>query len=146
MPPVNRKEPELLQEFVAWLRPQTDKSLGYFDPILQPAKDHRWPGLKDAASVFLRLPDGSDVIALATGHSNRKAVVLLGSEGEVRLVAQSFEAFLIQWANGETGIGELDESSAEGRQKLARWIAKGGIIEPKAEPFDLNARLTSLRS
>jgi hypothetical protein len=72
--------------------------------------------------VALWLPDG---VPLAS-----PPVVLLGSEGENSLLADSLGDFLLRLANGKTGDHDLDfrdERSGDGGPELSRWLTSQGV-------------------
>ncbi|MFB1482722.1 hypothetical protein [Corallococcus sp. RDP092CA] len=139
--PKGHAVPPLLREVGAWVGTQNHGTLGWFDLFgfdalpseYSPENAER---LQAAGFSFLNLPDGS-LLALL-----KDAVVLLGSEGESRTVADSLEAFLVAWSKGRTGISDLDDDDASsGREALAAWLQARGLQVPKAAPFDFAAWL-----
>src|SRR5262249_15479081 len=56
-------------------------------------------------------------------------------------VASSLEEFLTLLSHGETGINDLDEEEAEGRDKLRAWLSEHKVKVPKTKPFDFNVYL-----
>jgi hypothetical protein len=139
--------PGLLEELGRWLAKQTHGSLGWFDsfgafPIPKAWDKGNAERLQKSGFAFLDLPEGSLLALLQTGPNLPPAVVLLGSEGERRTVANSFEEFLSLWANGETELSELDdEEGAAGRKLLAKWLKDHKVKAPKAKEFDFQAWL-----
>lgn len=71
-------------------------------------------GVERELRPFMRLGDGS-AIALW----NKRGLVLLGSEGELRFVARSLEAFDRALENRKTGLAELDGTDKD-RPRHAR--------------------------
>lgn len=119
--------------------------LGAFDGLVTEAIPRTWDEanadrLSAAGFVFLSLPEGSLLALLETGAAP-PAIVLLGSEGELRTVADSLEELLFLWAEGDTRIAELDDAPAEGRAELAAWLRAQKVKKPKTAPFDVQAWL-----
>ncbi|TSC33886.1 hypothetical protein [Corallococcus sp. Z5C101001] len=133
--------PPLLRDVGAFVGTQDHGTLGWFDvfgfdAIPSEYSPENAKRLQAAGFSFLKLPDGS-LLALL-----KNAVVLLGSEGETRTVADSLEAFLVAWSEGSTGIYDLDDDDASsGREALAAWIQARGLRVPKAPRFDFSAWL-----
>lgn len=142
-----RDVPPLLTAFGAWLGTQKRGALGYFDTLRIERVPRTWhegaaDRLERAAYVFLGMGDGSMLALLDTGRPKAPlAVVLLDSEGEARTVATSLEEFLHLFAKGETGVPDLDDDEATGREALAAWLAENKIKAPKAKDFDFQAWL-----
>ena len=77
-------------------------------------------GLKDGSRVGWWRPDGA---ALAEAP-----VALLGSEGELRVVALGLAELLSRWATGSTGIEDL---GGQPNARMARWLRErsgGGVL------------------
>ena len=139
--------PALLQDVGAWVKKQEHGSLGWFDVLGTEAIPKEWDEanaarLQKSGFAFLSLPEGSLLALLTTGAKSPPAVVLLGSEGDRRTVANSLEEFLALWSNGETEISELDdEDAADGRGLLAKWLKAKKVKAPKTKDFDFQAWL-----
>jgi hypothetical protein len=100
--------------------------------------------LQRQAFSFLPLSDGSLLSLLKPSEDSPAAVVLLGSEGECRTVANSLEEFLLKWSKGETNIDELDDGEcASGRKALGSWLKASKVKSPKTDDFDFQAWLDS---
>lgn len=142
-----RDVPPLLDAFGVWLATQKRGALGYFDALRIEAVPRTWhegaaDRLEKAAYVFLTMGDGSMLALLDTGRAKApRAVVLLDSEGEARTVATSLEEFLHLFAEGETGVLDLDDDEATGREALAAWLAEKKVKAPEAKDFDFQAWL-----
>lgn len=131
--------PPLLEAFGDWVAARPHGHVGYFDAIasepmpegMAPTPDQVAP-LRAKLGVFLSLPDGS-LLALWAHGDTTPAVVLLGSEGELKNVAPSFEAFLMALGRGQTGVSDLDDDDASaGRTELLTWLASKGVHETDA--------------
>ncbi|NMO22955.1 hypothetical protein HPC49_45400 [Pyxidicoccus fallax] len=139
--------PPLLADVGAWVGQQPHGSLGGFDALTAEAIPTEWSPehserLRREAFAFLGLPDGSLLVLVNAGAKAPPAVGLLGSEGEIRTVANSLEEFLHLWSRGETDIHELDdEDGASGRKALAAWLKAKKVKVPKAKDFDFAAWL-----
>lgn len=138
---------DLLTAVTAFAQKQEHGALGYFDAIGPGPIPAQWDPenaerLSKHGVAFLHLPDGSLLATLDTGAPKApKAVVLLGSEGDMRTVATSLEEFLVLWSKGETDINELDDEEAFGRRDLVKWLKARKVKVPKAPPFDFAAWL-----
>jgi hypothetical protein len=141
--------PPLLKELGAFVATKRHGSLGWFDALATEEIPRTWDEanaerLARAGFVFLALPEGSLLALFDTGAKKTPpAVVLFGSEGELRTVADGLEEFLHLWADGATGITELDdEEAAAGRAELAAWLRERKVKAKKAKkPFDVQAWL-----
>ncbi|MBJ6759187.1 hypothetical protein JGU66_00340 [Myxococcaceae bacterium JPH2] len=144
--PSGHDVPALLTKFGAWVAEQDHGSLGSFDGLAAEAIPTEWnpakaERLRRDGFMFLGLPDGSLVALIRPETMKRAAVALLGSEGEARTVANSLEEFLSLWAQGETGLDELDEADSSGRAALVAWLKQHKVKVPKGEDFDFAAWL-----
>ncbi|WP_158621732.1 hypothetical protein [Corallococcus aberystwythensis] len=145
--PKGHEVPPLLADVGAWIGKQSHGTLGWFDALVAEPIPKEWSPenadrLRRDAFAFLHLPDGSLLALVNPGDGAPLAVALLGSEGEARTVANSFESFLAQWSQGETEIDELDdEEGASGRKALAAWLKAKKVKAPKAKDFDFAAWL-----
>jgi hypothetical protein len=143
----DRPASSLFTELCTFVGLQSHGSLGWFDTFGPEPVPAAWDA--DVAArvnangfAFLQLPDGSFLVLLDTGTTaTPHAVALLGSEGEVRTVANSLEEFIILWSTGETGISELDDEEIQGREQLAAWVKARNVQLPPASEFDFGAWL-----
>ena len=147
-PPKNHEVPALLHDFGAFVAKQKHGALGWFDRLHASAIPKEWhpeatARLRAHGFSFLELPDGSLLALLTHAPKAPAAVVLLGSEGEVRTVANSLEELLAVWAKGETDIDELDdEDGVAGRDALGVWLKEKKTKAPKVKTdFDFEAWL-----
>jgi len=148
---IGRPVPASMASFFEWLTRFDYGDLGYFE--LTPANLARssgWDGMERWGATtwgFMRLPDGS-VIALCEAVEP-PAVVYVGSEGELKTLAESFEEFLLYWAEGEgMDVSELcvleDDEIEDCQQKAFKafksWLTKNKIKAPAISgPFDFSA-------
>ncbi|NHZ60848.1 SMI1/KNR4 family protein [Massilia genomosp. 1] len=145
---IGRPVPALMAKFFTWLAPYEYGDLGYFE--LAPenlAGGDAWEGMERWGAntwAFLSLPDGS-LIGLCEAVEP-PAVVLIGSEGELRTLADSFEAFLLAIDAGETETEiDLPDDEREAEQVAARkaftsWLNKSKIAAPAVSgQFDFSA-------
>ena len=132
--------PPLLEAFGQWVSARPHGNVGYFDAVaseplpegLAKAPEHV-DALRAKLGLFLALPDGSQLALWAHGDGP-PAVVLLGSEGELKNVAPTLEAFLVALGQAGTDISELDDDDAsDGRPALLGWLASRGVSEPDAK-------------
>ena len=136
--PANHTIPPLLAALGDFVATKKHGVLGWFDAISAEEIPSTWnesasDRLRRDGFTFLNLPDGSLLALIDTGSKGaRRAVVLLGSEGEARTVADSLEEFLVLWSKGETDINELDDEEAEeGRAELRAWLKSHKVKAPK---------------
>ena len=148
VPVTGRELPPLLTDLGAFVATKRHGSLGWFDALATEEIPRTWDEanaarLAGAGYVFLALPDGSLLALFDPGAKGAPpAVVLFGSEGELRTVGDSLEEFLLLWSKGETGISELDDDEAsDGRGELAAWLRARKTKKPKTKPFDVQAWL-----
>lgn len=140
--PAGHQLPALLREFGAFVAQQKHGGLGAFDALRADAIPPSWNeararALQAAGFAFLHLPDGGLVALLKPAGRSAPAVVLLGSDGEARTLADSLEAFLSKWAKGATGVMELDDDAGTtGRKALGAWLKSKKVKAPRAKPFD----------
>jgi hypothetical protein len=146
---IGRPVPPLMAKFFTWLAPYEYGDLGYFE--LAPrnlAGGDAWEGMERwGASTwgFIDLPDGS-LIGLCEAVEP-PAVVYIGSEGELRTLAESFDAFLLAIDAGDTGteIDLPDDEDPEPEQVAARkafasWLKKSKVAAPAVSgQFDFSA-------
>lgn len=147
-PPTGHELPPLLREVGAFVAQQPHGSMGYFDALSAEAIPSAWneahaERLRASGFAFLQLPDGGLLALLRAGEDRPAAVVLLGSEGEARTIANSLEEFLVRWSKGDAGVDELDdEEGAGGRKALAAWLKAKKVGKPKVKgDFDFAAWL-----
>ncbi len=138
--PKGHEIPALLADVGAWVGQQPYGSLGGFDALTAEAIPREWSPehavrLRREAFSFMGPPDGSLLVLVNTGAKAPPAVGLLGSEGEIRTVANSLEEFLHLWFQGETDIHELDDEDGASGLKQVFGKRKGpfGHDEPKLD-------------
>src|SRR5580704_5333344 len=88
--PPGHTAPPLLLELTAWVKKQRHGSLGWFDVFGPEAISRNEDGasrLRKHGFAFLSLPEGSSLALIDAGEKSA-AVVLLGSEGERRVIAR----------------------------------------------------------
>lgn len=136
--PAGMVVPALLPQFADWLDTVPYGSVGFFDVLgsahlTDEFPEPRPPGeLLSRLGLFLRLPDAS-WLALWNHGGTEPAVVLIGSEGELRNVAPSLRDFLVALSKGETGVSDLDDEDASSRRgALASWLSSTGMT--RSEP------------
>jgi hypothetical protein len=104
-----------------------------------------------AIAPFIGLPDGG-MVGFWFDRPAAPAVVHLGSEGERRLLALSWDQFLAKLAAGKTGVYDLDDHEAKtfpyalpktadpalgaARKRFEKWMK---AREPQPERFDAKA-------
>ena len=140
-----------LLEFALLARTLTHGSVGYFS--LEGAGRHPYfgpsfPGYDKQQPLhrhfieFLSLGEGSTFAFWNPGDAweTNPAIVLLGSEGEYRLVAQNLEDLLVKISRRKTNEDDIDqkfdddEHLADSRDVLQDWLKQHKIKVPKAPP------------
>ncbi|MDM5180800.1 hypothetical protein PO883_26810 [Massilia sp. DJPM01] len=145
---IGRPVPPLMAKFFTWLAPYEYGDLGYFE--LAPenlAGGTAWEGMERWGADtwgFISLPDGS-LIGLCEAVQP-PAVVHIGSEGELRTLAESFEAFLLAIDAGETETeidladDDLEPEQVAARKAFTSWLNKSKIAAPAVSgQFDFSA-------
>ncbi len=148
--PEGRQAPRLLESLYRFLAKRAEGSLGHFDLEAEAVSaEAGWgPHFAGTTWSFMRLPDGSRMALCEAVQP--PAVVYLGSEGDLRTVAESLEQFLIDWAGNEVDVGELalDEDAdadelvlmKKARKAFRAWLKKEGVVAPAVEgSFDFSA-------
>ncbi len=133
--------PTRLEAFGKWLKCVPHGGLGYFDGLSSEPLDTTYTDnrvatetLRRSLGIFLSLGDGSR-LALWNHGGKSPAVVLLGSEGELKNVAPDLDTFLLAWSTGKCGVGDLDEEDDDvesARPALAEWLANEGAKKSTA--------------
>jgi hypothetical protein len=140
--------PPLLLDFAGWLAQKERGSLGYF--ALQSERfDDYWiengTDLHENFAFFIRDPTGGqigfwlyDETALAS-----PPVVMVGSEGELRILSGTLDEFLERLAAGKTQAPDLDSRDDEDGNaptELTQWLAShvsGTSVQNLRQPPDL---------
>jgi hypothetical protein len=125
--------PALLGSFFEWAATVPAGSLGYFR--LQGDRLDDWwieDGSRRATAFvsFLRVVDGSRVgWWRPNGESLDEApIVLLGGEGEQRVIAGSLGGFLVEVAMGRTEIDDMaSDAASDGLSALRAWLERRGV-------------------
>ena len=150
--PPGIEAPQLLLDFVAWLKGRPWGSVGCFDlvgqfPDTAPIVDGG-PLRKDLA-LFIYLPDGSAVgMWFQSDMSPENApIVVLGSEGQHEILAASFEGLLAKIAlqqfeeDGEWTDFLPHEDTEDATDEFAVWLAERlGVVDLRSltkKPADL---------
>lgn len=142
--PAGMVVPSRLEGFARWLAGVRRGTLGHVDALTGEhfsfwiSDDDVNAAMRERLGIFLLLGEGSRV-ALWDHGTGAPAVVLLGSEGEVRNLAPDLDTFLARWSAGATGVRDLDDyeggfGAQAAREGLARWLAYNG-----ARPSDVAA-------
>lgn len=129
--------PPRLEGFGRWLSGVRRGALGHVDAMAGErftfwiSDDDVNAAMGERLGVFLLLGEGSRV-ALWDHGAGEFAVVLLGSEGDVRNLAPDLDTFLVRWSAGATGVRDLDDydggiEAQAAREALARWLAYGSV-------------------
>lgn len=147
--PADFAAPRLLQDFAQWAEQQTWGSVGFFS-VMGGRMDDRWIDdgldLAERFPAFLRLPEGSTV-GYWRRDDGRAPIVLVGSEGELAVLADDLPEFLNrlartavpeQWANFPSELthdpDEQDEDQpADARPRLAQWLQQKQVWLSDAE-------------
>lgn len=138
---LGRPLPPLMTLFFEWVAQFEYGDLGYFELCPENlATGSGWDDMQRWGTTtwgFMRLGEGS-VIALCEAVQP-PAVVLVDSEGDLRTLAESFEAFLLDWAAGEAILCDAEEE--ENRQEtitaFKAWLKKNKVKAPAvAGPFE----------
>ena len=129
--PLWLEAPPLLVDFAAWLEGRAWGGVGCFDlvgqfsdsaPLFDPSL------LRNEFALFMRLPDGSAVGTWYpdAGHAELAPVVLIGSEGQHKVLAPSLEGFFAKLASLQFPDSDLypHEDSTNETDELAAWLRK----------------------
>ena len=127
--PEDCEVPSLLLDFGGWLKATRAGSVGDFCLQSERFNDfwiENGADLHPYFAFFLRNPAGGQIgywlyDARATISP---PIVLVGSEGELRIVSDSLEAFLTRLAEGSTKVPDLDsrEQDSDESVELANWL------------------------
>ena len=145
---LDRPIPAPMAAFFEWLTQFEYGDLGYFE--LTPenlARSSGYDGMARWGATtwgFMRLPEGS-VIALCEAVEP-PAVVCVGSEGELETLSESFEEFLLSWAEGEVVGGDvledddIEDCQVKAFEAFKSWLHENEIKAPPIRgPFDFAA-------
>jgi hypothetical protein len=141
--PVGCQIPELLLDFGNWLKSQRAGSVGYFSLQSERFNDY-WiengADLHPYFAFFLCDPTGGQIgYWLYDGQTTAfPPIVMVGSEGELRILSDSLEEFLEQVAEGSTNAPDLDSRDDGGREgaALARFLESRTPKTPAATHRD----------
>ncbi len=146
--PEDCEVPSLLLDFGGWLKATRAGSVGDFCLQSERFNDfwiENGADLHPYFAFFLRDPAGGQIgywlyDARATISP---PIVLVGSEGELRIVSDSLEAFLTRLAEGSTKVPDLDsrEQDSDESVELANWLDSRNLtksIQPFRDHPDLN--------
>jgi predicted DNA-binding WGR domain protein len=141
---------QLMRDFAEFVGNIEHGGLGYFD-----FKFDARPTWGDStidkrlardAFAFITLGEGSQIISIDAGPGRPRAICLLGSEGDAETLSDSFEEFLLNWSQGDSGVGDLDEANEEALETFSKWLRKRKVQAAKAGArFDISAYLSGGR-
>lgn len=138
--PRSHKAPPLLIDVGAFIKTLSHGALGWFDGMTAEAIPDGLGNdvLRAHGFSFLQLPDGSCLIVL--DRVEGAPVVLLDSQGPIRVIGDTFAAFLRRWSQSATDVADLDDDDAYARLELATWLDKKQVpTSLKGGRFDLVA-------
>lgn len=139
--------PKLLADFEQWAEKFEYGELGYFEFSADKLNDY-WiedgSQLANQFALWLHLPDGSMIGFWRPSNftnTDTLPIVLLGSEREQRVLADSLEEFLYIWAEGidyENSVYELlpdetDEDTEFKHAEMLDWLTQNNIQEPNVQ-------------
>jgi hypothetical protein len=149
--PAGFRLPESFRRFADACRKRRAGELGYF-AIKGGDPSEFGIDVGEAIAPFFRLPDGGMVGFWFERASAPPAIVHLGSEGERRLVALSWDHFLAKLAARKTGVPDVDNRDVKAfpyalpkiaapavgaaRTRFETWMK---AREPQPERFDAKA-------
>ena len=136
--PRSHKAPALLLEVGAFIKTLSHGALGWFDGMTAEAIPDGLGSdvLRAHGFAFLQLPDGSCLVVL--DRVEGAPVVLLDADGPIRVVGDTFAAFLRRWSQAATDVSDLDDEDAYARLDLATWLdSKQVPTSLKGNRFDL---------
>lgn len=137
--PPKQKPPSLLKDFSHWAKTKEWGSVGCFELggtlIDQAPLAYDSYLLRDEFALFMHLPEGSWIGFWIVENSKIQIkdrqilpVVLVGSEGQLEVLADSFESFLAQLALGLFETSDMDlmvhEDSVPILDELEKWLQK----------------------
>jgi hypothetical protein len=128
--PDGREMPKLIGDIADLVRPWPWGSVGYFSMMGSRFNDYWVEGgadLSEQFGMFLKLPDGTELALWYHDDAvaGAEPVVLIGSEGQLQVLAPTLKQFVALWADGN---GPLDlarseefDDPAEKSAYLAAW-------------------------
>lgn len=131
--------PPLLAEFGVWLRAQAWGSVGCFDLRGERFPDGYVEGGADLAphlGLFLHMPDGSFLgFWRPKGNEATPSIVLIGSEGELAVVARALEELLFAMAVGVVSRRLLEDllpsdEVPAAKSALRDWLGQREVKAP----------------
>ena len=148
--PDGRDLPDIIDRFGSYLLDKPLESVGYLRMLARRVDDYwieRGADLSQDFGVFMQFSEGT---ALAVWFhlgaiDGAEPVVLLGSEGELKIVAPNLKAFVAKWASGR-GPLELRRQRRE-RSLWLEDVALGlcEIVESTPDPA-IGARVPNLQA
>jgi len=148
--------PTLLLEFAEWIRDKPVWSLGDLDVQGARLSDHwaeEFSDLSPNLVPFLHMGEGSLIAfwRLDPSAAVSPPVVLIGSEGSLKFLADSLAQFLGKLAAGNTGVELLDPKRPRDETKLRKlpeWLQRfiahmAAQITDNPEPPDLRPKLAT---
>lgn len=163
--PPGARVPTLLYDFAAWLAHHRWGSVGGFALVGSRSDDAPivdGAPLRDEFALFIRMPDGSvGGFWYGAATAAEPPIVMLGSEGEAEILADSLAAFLARialrdfsthspWGDfpANDDMFEADDDGLDDTPQLAAWLRERlrvAVLEPLLVPdparADLNARM-----
>lgn len=135
--------PKLLADFEQWAEQFEWGELGYFEFSADRLTDH-WiengSQLADQFALWLHMPDGSMIGFWRPSNFTDidiLPIVLLGSEGEQEVLADSLEEFLYKWADWETvsdlSPDETDKQTQYKHDEMFDWLEQNNVQIPTVQ-------------
>lgn len=125
--------PSLLREFEEWLRDRPCQSLGNFSFSSDRINDFWYENGSDLHShfaFFLQEGSGGQIgyWIQDKDHPDSSPIVYLGSEGELEILSETLEQFLILLAKGKTPLTDPEDPDIDDncQRELLEWLASRG--------------------
>ena len=146
--------PKLLANFAQWQNSFEYGQLGYYELVENSDSDFWKYWIEDGESIahqfalWLYLPDGSMIGFWRPSHfldEDTLPVVLLGSEGEMEVIADSLEQFLYKLADGSIADVvfdlEPDDDEQDARPQLNTWL--DGLTDNQKMPMPTPTKIVT---